>query len=248
MSAFCALFLGTVLAIALEWMSARERRILNLPTVSRRLRWLRSIVIICATAVLFGSFHWASVDQFCLETAEVRPSGTGQSLRLAYHFVLLALLIVFVIIQFIRPKQNTSDVNPQDITHVYMVPENVHQILTKACLDCHSNNTRYPWYNNMAPVSWFLNDHILEAKKELNFSEFGNYPPKRQAKKLAKVAKSIDEGWMPLDSYLWIHKDAKLTDEEKQKLYAYFNTIRDTIKARYPADSLIVPKRPEHHN
>jgi hypothetical protein len=129
---------------------------------------------------------------------------------------LLALLIVFVIIQFIRPKHNMGEITAQDITRVYAVPDSVHAILAKACLDCHSNNTRYPWYNDMAPVSWFLNSHVTDAKKELNFSEFATFTKKRQAKKLAKVAKSVDEGWMPLDSYMWIHKDAVLTTHEKE--------------------------------
>jgi hypothetical protein len=143
--------------------------------------------------------------------------------------ILLALLIVFIIIQIIRPKHNTSDITPQDITHIYAVPDSVHTILAKACLDCHSNNTRYPWYNNMAPVSWFLNSHIIDAKRELNFSEFGTYTLQRQAKKLAKVAKSVDEGWMPLDSYMWIHKDAILNDREKNAVSSWAKALSKQI-------------------
>ncbi|MDR3680373.1 MAG: heme-binding domain-containing protein [Flavipsychrobacter sp.] len=150
--------------------------------------------------------------------------------------ILLALLIVFVIIQFIRPKHNTSDITPDDITHVYAVPDSVHEILAKACLDCHSNNTRYPWYNNMAPVSWFLNSHVQDAKKELNFSEFATFPKKRQAKKLAKVAKSVDEGWMPIDSYMWIHKDAILTPREKELVSTWAKSLSKQIADSFHID------------
>jgi len=158
--------------------------------------------------------------------------------------ILLALLIVFVIIQFIRPAHNTAEaIGPNDITKVYPVPDSVHAILAKACLDCHSNNTRYPWYNDMAPVSWFLNSHVIDAKKELNFSEFATFTKARQAKKLAKVASSVDEGWMPLDSYLWIHKDAKLTDREKQLVSTWAKGLSKQI-----ADSFHIDMTPKKKN
>lgn len=151
--------------------------------------------------------------------------------------ILLALLAILVIAQFIRPKKNIStDVSPQDITQVYPVPDSVYVVLQKACLDCHSNNTRYPWYNNITPVNWWLANHIQDARKELNFSEFGTFTKKRQAKKLAKVAKSVDEGWMPLDSYLWIHKDAVLTDHEKQIVSSWAKGLSKQIADSYHID------------
>ncbi len=99
-TAICAILLGTGLAAFVERLSVRERRWLQLPVVVTRSRWLRGGLVIVTTVILFGLFHWASINQQCLETAEVRPSGTGQSWRLAYHLTLLGLLIVATAIDF----------------------------------------------------------------------------------------------------------------------------------------------------
>src|SRR5690348_13454762 len=88
--------------------------------------------------------------------------------------VFIGLLIAFVVIQFFRPAKNISaTVLPEDMNVLYPIPDSVHQVLQKACFDCHSNNTRYPWYFNIQPIAWWMGDHIDEGKKELNFSEFG---------------------------------------------------------------------------
>ena len=95
------------------------------------------------------------------------------------------LLIAFIVIQFIRPtKNNSKDLITNDITTKYTVPKEVQTILVTSCYDCHSNNTNYPWYANIQPIAWWLNDHIKEGKKELNFSAFTNYKIARQYKKL----------------------------------------------------------------
>lgn len=144
--------------------------------------------------------------------------------------ILIVLLLAFVVIQFIRPAKNRSTAEePQSITKVYQVPDNVNEILKKACYDCHSNNTRYPWYNNIQPIYWWLNDHIQEGKKELNFSEFGTYTAKRQAKKLKKVTGEVKEGEMPLNSYIWMHKDAILTDEEVSTIVNWAGDLSNKI-------------------
>ena len=86
------------------------------------------------------------------------------------------LLIAFIVIQFIRPtKNNSKDLAAKDITTKYAVPNEVQTILVTSCYDCHSNHTNYPWYVNIQPIAWWLNDHIKEGKKELNFSVFSSY-------------------------------------------------------------------------
>src|SRR5690348_9264789 len=108
--------------------------------------------------------------------------------------IVLLLLTAFIIIQFIRPAKNVSQTPDEAaIEKLYAVPADVETILKKACYDCHSNNTRYPWYNNIQPVTWWLNHHIQEGKGELNFSEFGKYTKEKQAKKLKKSAKEVQE-------------------------------------------------------
>jgi hypothetical protein len=152
---------------------------------------------------------------------------------------LIGLLVIFIVIQFIHPAKNiNSTVTADDITTLYPVSDSVHIVLQKACYDCHSNNTSYPWYNNLQPVAWWLNDHVTGGKKELNFSEFGKLTPPRQARKLKKLAHEVEDGDMPLNSYTWIHKDAILTDQEKKMIIGWATTLSKQISAKWIADSL----------
>ena len=149
------------------------------------------------------------------------------------------LLLGFVIIQFFRPAKNKSEgTSKNDISTLYTVPLDVQNILKTSCNDCHSNNTVYPWYAEVQPVAWWLNDHVQDGKKDLNFSEFASYRPRRQYRKLEEINELIKENEMPLNSYLWIHKDAKLSDQQKLTLANWVNAVRDTMKAHYPIDSL----------
>jgi hypothetical protein len=157
---------------------------------------------------------------------------------------LIALFILFVVIQFIRPAKNQSNnLLASDITHVYNMPQNVSAIVKKACNDCHSNNTIYPWYAQIQPVGWWLNYHIKEGKRELNLSEFGTYSIARQYKKFDDLTDEVKEGEMPLWSYTLLHANARLIDTEKQTLVNWCKDIRDTIKANYPIDSLLIKRR-----
>ena len=152
---------------------------------------------------------------------------------------LLLLLVAFIVIQFFRPEKNISTtISPNDITHVYPVPENVQQILARSCNDCHSNNTNYPWYAEVQPVAWFLADHVKDGKDELHFSEFGTYRIARQNKKMQECIKESKEGKMPMKSYTLIHRDAILSDADKQSIINWCETIQQTLKEKYPPDSL----------
>ncbi|MEI7734886.1 MAG: heme-binding domain-containing protein [Ferruginibacter sp.] len=158
----------------------------------------------------------------------------------------LVLLLAFIVIQFFRPEKNISTVtSANDITTKYAVPADVQTILKTSCYDCHSNNTAYPWYNNIQPVAWWLKNHVDEGKKELNFSEFASYRIGRQYRKLDEVNKQIKEGEMPLESYTIIHGNAKLSEQQKLVVASWVNAIRDSIKAQYPEDSLKRPQKPQ---
>jgi hypothetical protein len=157
---------------------------------------------------------------------------------------LVMLLLVFIIIQFFRPAKNKSEeISSNDITTKYIVPQDVQTILKTSCYDCHSNNTYYPWYNNIQPVAWWLKNHIDEGKRELDFSEFTTYRIGRQYKKLEEINKEVKEGEMPLESYTLIHGDAKLNQQQKLVLANWVTSLRDSIKAQYPEDSLKRPQR-----
>lgn len=157
--------------------------------------------------------------------------------------ILIALLIIFVLIQFIRPKKNLSaQTGPNDITTIYPIPGEVKTILNTACYDCHSNNTRYPWYAEIQPVAWWLDDHVKEGKHELNYSEFASYRPRKQYRRMEQTIDLVKEGEMPLSSYTLIHTDAKLSEAEKKALFDWANAIMDTMKTKYPIDSLLRKK------
>ena len=157
--------------------------------------------------------------------------------------ILLFLLVVLVVIQFIHPRKNKAEgAQPNFIGNTFPVPENVKAILAKACNDCHSNNTIYPWYSRIQPVDWWMNNHVQEGKRELNLDEYINRPLRYQYHKMEEIAEQVKEGEMPLNSYTWMHKDAILTETEKKELINWADGIRDSLKARYPVDSLIRKK------
>jgi hypothetical protein len=144
--------------------------------------------------------------------------------------VLFALLAVFIIIQFISiDKTNPPVDKSKDFLALKKTPQDIAQLIRNSCYDCHSNETKYPWYAKIQPVAWYLKDHIDEGREELNFSEFANYEAIRQAKKMRKSANEIEEGEMPLESYTLIHQKAKLTSEQKEKLQKYFTSIKEQI-------------------
>jgi hypothetical protein len=166
-------------------------------------------------------------------------------MKLILKRLLQLLLLAFFVIQFIRPAKNKSEgISANDITKKYAVPQDVMAVLKTSCYDCHSNNTNYPWYANIQPVAWWLDNHIKEGKKELNFSEFAAYRIGRQYRKLEEVNEEVKENKMPLESYTKIHKDAILSEQQKLLLANWVTTLRDSIKAQYPEDSLKRPQRP----
>ena len=140
--------------------------------------------------------------------------------------ILIGLLIVLIVIQFIKPSKNQStNISENDISKVYSLPPNVHEVLVKKCYDCHSNNTTYPWYYNIQPVAWWMNNHIVDGKRHLDFSEFKTYSAKKANHKLEELSDAVTNAWMPLDSYLWIHKEAKLTTEEAVAINGWISSL-----------------------
>lgn len=143
------------------------------------------------------------------------------------------LLLVLGCLQFIRSPRNTGVTEgPQSIVAREKVPAGVRQILARACYDCHSNNTKYPWYAAVQPVAWWLNDHVREGKSELNFSEFAAYDTKRAVRKLQSVADEVHERHMPLKSYLLAHPEARLTDADVALVATWAEDLADEIESR----------------
>ena len=140
--------------------------------------------------------------------------------------VLLILLAIVVVIQFFRPTKNLSNDQTHDISTVIPVPDNVKQIIKTSCADCHSNFTVYPWYAEVAPVSWYLANHVNEGKEHLNFNEWTTYNKEQQQHLIKGLKKAMKGKWMPLSSYLLIHKNSRMTDEQYTAFYNWVNSIK----------------------
>ena len=153
--------------------------------------------------------------------------------------MLIILIIVFIIIQFIRPAKNSSEeIATNEIAAKFDVPENVRQILNVSCYDCHSNTTKYPWYWHVQPGAWILSNHFNDGKKEVNFSIFSTYPAAKQYRKFKEIGEQVQKGEMPLSSYTFIHRDAVLNAQQKQLLEDWAASSMKEMEAKYPADSL----------
>ena len=141
--------------------------------------------------------------------------------------IFIGIAVVLVVIQFFRIDKSEPESSPEaDILLVESVPSDIGIILKTSCYDCHSNKTIYPWYSNVAPVSWWLKSHVNEGRKELNFSEWSTYSDRRKDHKLEEINELVSEDEMPLASYLWVHGEARLSNEEKDQLINWVNTLR----------------------
>lgn len=146
---------------------------------------------------------------------------------------LIVLLSLLVVIQFVQPARNQSvQASTSGIATIINVPENVQAILQRSCYDCHSNNTRYPWYAAIQPGSWWMASHIDEAKEELNFDDFASYSKRRQLSKLKAIQGSIEDESMPLPAYTIIHRDANLSQQDQKLLKNWIEVSRDEISNR----------------
>lgn len=146
--------------------------------------------------------------------------------KIARKIAIIAL-VIFILMQFYQPARNTDDgqLLPSHFTKQYNVPDSVNAILATSCYDCHSNNTKYPWYSYIQPARFFMETHIKNAKKDLNFSEFGNYSKRKQENKLERISKQVKSGDMPLPSYIVLHNDAKLNEQQKETLIRWIDSI-----------------------
>jgi len=147
-----------------------------------------------------------------------------------FKIIAVVLFIAFVGIQFLPKQINKSQtISEADFLVVNKVPANIKNKLQTSCYDCHSNNTRYPWYNKIQPVAMFLENHVKDGKKELNFSEWDSLSVRRKKNKLRSIVNQIKDDQMPLSSYIIIHTDAKFTDAEKQEMIQWMTQKKDSL-------------------
>lgn len=133
------------------------------------------------------------------------------------------LLVVFMVMQLFRiDKTNPPVEEGYDFLEVTKAPQDVAHILKTSCYDCHSNTTRYPYYADIAPASWWIKHHIDEGREHLNFSEWKSYEKDKRKHKLEECIEEIQDGEMPLKPYLWMHSNAKMVEADKNKLIEWF--------------------------
>jgi hypothetical protein len=137
----------------------------------------------------------------------------------------LGLLAVLIIMQFFRPEPNDSPLNPeQDMLSLVSPEEDITILVRDACYDCHSNQTAYPWYSRVSPVSWYLDKHIRKGKAELNFSEYGELDKADKIGMFADFCDVLDAGTMPLRSYMMLHANARLSEDQRELLCNWTET------------------------
>ena len=141
--------------------------------------------------------------------------------------IALGVLILLVLVQFIPVDTSNPAIDKQkDFITVTKAPEEVAHILKTSCYDCHSNETAYPWYFKVAPVSWWLKHHINEGREELNFSTWADFSTKRKDKKMKESIKMVQEGEMPMGSYTLVHKEAVINEAQQKTLVDWFTVLR----------------------
>ena len=149
------------------------------------------------------------------------------------RWVVIGSGLALAALQFVPTPRNTGATEgPKSLAAREKLPGDVHTMLQRACYDCHSDNTKYPWYAAVQPVAWWLNQHVTDAKAELNFSDFARYDSKRTVRKLQAVADQVRDRQMPLKSYLLMHGEAKLTDAEAARLAKWAEDLADEVESR----------------
>lgn len=141
--------------------------------------------------------------------------------------ILIGLAILFVVIQFVnRTDKSVPEVDAsKDFLRATNAPENVIAVFKTACYDCHSYHTRYPWYSNVAPVSWWISGHIEQGREEMNLSTWTDYSQKKKDHKLEKMVDAFENGWMPLGSYTIIHRDALVPFRIRYEVADWLKTL-----------------------
>jgi cytochrome c551/c552 len=134
-------------------------------------------------------------------------------------WVAIVLALAVVGIQFVRPARTNPPLEQTQTleAHTQMTPE-VAKIFERSCNDCHSNKTTWPWYSNVAPVSWWLIDHVDHGRSHLNYSQWGRLRLADQEKSLQEICDEVLDGNMPLPSYLPMHPQARLSEQDKKVL------------------------------
>lgn len=148
-------------------------------------------------------------------------------MKRAVKYAVIIIALAFAFLQFFQIEKTNPPVDAAEtLGAAVSVPPEVAIILARSCNDCHSNLTVYPWYSYIQPVGWWMQDHFLKGRDELNFSTFGRLSNKQRSRKFEQICDEITEGKMPLPSYTWGHPNAVLSDSEKQAVCSWTQRAR----------------------
>jgi len=142
--------------------------------------------------------------------------------RILIIFLVIAV-VAFIILQFFQPEKNNNTDTTNLIFKHEQIPADVEAIISNACLDCHSNNTKSVWYDRISPVSWMISKHVVDGKKELNFSEWGTFDDYDKIGALEDIRQEVERATMPLKPYVLLHPEAKLSEDQKKSLLAWID-------------------------
>lgn len=155
---------------------------------------------------------------------------TAATPRFTKKHIGLGILVLLVAIQFFRIGTTNPPADPAaDFMTLSKPPADIALLLKESCYDCHSHTTTYPWYTHVAPVSWWINHHIKDGRRHLNFSDWAAYNERKADHKLEECVEMVEEGEMPMTSYTLLHPKGKLSKEQQAKLVAWFNSLRTHV-------------------
>lgn len=140
--------------------------------------------------------------------------------------IAIAVVGILVIMQFFGIDKTVKPVNKEtDFLATMQPPAEIAKLIKTSCYDCHSEQTEYPWYTNVAPISWWIGHHIEEGREHLSFSNWAKYDQKKAIHKLEEFYEEVEEGEMPLNSYTWMHAEASLSKEDKDKMLNWVKSL-----------------------
>lgn len=144
--------------------------------------------------------------------------------------VLILIVVILVGIQFITiDKTNPPIDEKKDFINLINPPNNLGTTIKNACYDCHSYNTKYPWYADVAPISWLIKEHVNNGRNHLNFSIWPDYKERKKGTKIEECIDMIKSGEMPMKGYIIFHPEAEITQERKMELLKWFGELSDSL-------------------
>jgi hypothetical protein len=159
-------------------------------------------------------------------------------MRKTLKWIGIAILIIFIGIQFIQPERTNPPVDQSKTIFATLdVPSNVRAILERSCFDCHSNNTKWPWYSHVAPTSWLVASDVKAGRSHINFSTWADYDETRQISKLDMISQMVTDDKMPLKTYRLMHPKSVLTKAEVDLLSDWAQKAEDSFLGPEPSDS-----------